>query len=280
MLKPFKFVLGALGLVAAAASFAQTNRPAEISPASGTLLDNQKFDLLINLPGAIIDPYLAADYLKSTMFISAKVDGIDQTPAFKNCLIPMKAKADGGLSLVCPNQTASLFGTAGTHVLDITVTPFIKDGITYTGRAEYRLVSALKYIALPYKVTVPASSPVTATGIYLTPGDSVSITATGYATIMPGTGGFPLAGPRGGSVNCATNSTCLLPGAPVGMLLYRVGVTGPWKPYTADKLQIQFTQPGELFFSINDKAAPEFWTDNAGSFDVNLSGYLSNKPTL
>ena len=109
-------------------------------------------------------------------------------------------------------------------------------------------------------LTVPGAS----TGLVLTAGMSVTVTATG-AVCASGNTFCP--GPNGnGAFNTTTSSYggFVLPGAPAWGLVGKVG-SGPWVQVGSGPTKL--TGTGELVFAVND----DLLSDNTGSFTVTVS---------
>jgi hypothetical protein len=123
--------------------------------------------------------------------------------------------------------------------------------------------------------TVPGVS----TGLVLTTGMSVTVTATG-AVCPFGTGFCP--GPNGYAPWDTTTSSYggfVLPGAPAWGLVGKVG-SGPWLQVGSGPTTLSGT--GQLVFAVND----DLLSDNTGSFTVTVSyacwpgwGYGDNNHT-
>jgi len=113
---------------------------------------------------------------------------------------------------------------------------------------------------------IPGTSDGTITGILLSAGDRVTITASGIVTTLPTAPGSN-ATPDGNPSPCTPG--CELPSAHFGALIGRIGATGPWfligsnRGFTSDR-------PGVLILAVNDTVH----NDNTGSFSVtvNVSG--------
>jgi len=101
------------------------------------------------------------------------------------------------------------------------------------------------------------------TGLVLTTGMSVTVTATG--SLCPGTG--TCYGPDGTTSKDTTTSSYggfTLPGAPAYGLLGQVG-NGPWVQVGSGPMTLSGT--GDLRFAVND----DYWPDNAGSFTITVT---------
>jgi hypothetical protein len=107
------------------------------------------------------------------------------------------------------------------------------------------------------------SIPGASTGLVLTNGMTVTVTATG--AVCPGVGFCP--GPDGYAPWDTTQSSFggfTLPGAPAWGLVGRVG-NGPWVQVGSGPTTLSGT--GELAFAVND----DLLVDNSGSFSVTVS---------
>jgi hypothetical protein len=113
---------------------------------------------------------------------------------------------------------------------------------------------------------LPGSAPGTFTGILLSAGDRVTITATGTVNTLPPDSGNN-ASPNGNPANCTPG--CQLPSARFGALIGKIGASGPWffigsnRVFTADR-------SGILILGVNDT----IHDNNTGSFlvTVNVEG--------
>ena len=108
------------------------------------------------------------------------------------------------------------------------------------------------------------TSPGVSTGLVLTAGMSVTVTASGAVcpfgdAFCPGAGGYAPWNTTGSSYG-----GFVLPGAPAWGLVGRVG-SGPWTQVGSGPTTLSGT--GELVFSVND----DLFSDNAGSFTVTVS---------
>jgi hypothetical protein len=110
---------------------------------------------------------------------------------------------------------------------------------------------------------IPGTSDGTITGILLSAGDRVTITASGIVnTLPPGTGNE--ATPNGNPFPCVAG--CEIPSAHFGALIGRIGATGPWFLVGANRI---FTadRSGILILAVNDT----IHNDNTGSFSVTVN---------
>jgi len=84
-----------------------------ISPASGKLLTNQTFDLVLIAEGGVIG---------GAILINATLDGQNVTNYLASCLIPgtLINPSPAGSTLTCPRLTGAKIGV-GTHALSVTV---------------------------------------------------------------------------------------------------------------------------------------------------------------
>jgi hypothetical protein len=126
-------------------------------------------------------------------------------------------------------------------------------------------------------VTVPADQTWTGTGIALSAGEEVMVSATGTIDYGPGNTPSSPAGyrfsqrvPRGGT--CGTDAYAPgaapfpAPGVNCWSMLFRIGASGV--PFPAGT-KISFTSPvsGELYLGINDNAV----SDNRGSWTATIT---------
>ena len=110
---------------------------------------------------------------------------------------------------------------------------------------------------------IPGTSAGTSTGVLLSAGDRVTITATGTVNTLP-PGSESNASPNGNSAPCT--AACQFPPAHFGALIGRIGAGGPWffvgssRVFTADR-------PGVLILGVNDT----IHDNNTGSFNVTVN---------
>jgi len=130
-------------------------------------------------------------------------------------------------------------------------------------------------------VSVPASAADgISTGIYVTVGDTVTITATGtagygYEGAAP-CAGYPSTEPNGsrflGSYNCGPKDdpNALLPGD-IGLLIGKIG-SGSW--FNADGITFRASATGDLYLAYND----DIWSDNTGSYSASIMITIPTSP--
>lgn len=110
---------------------------------------------------------------------------------------------------------------------------------------------------------IPGTAGGTFTGVLLSAGDRVTITANGTVNTLPPDSGNS-GGPNGNPFPCT--SACQLPSARFGALVGRIGANGPWfliganRVFTADR-------PGVLILGVNDTIN----NNNTGSFNVTIN---------
>lgn len=100
------------------------------------------------------------------------------------------------------------------------------------------------------------------TNVTVSPGDVISITATGEATVASGHG---MAGPDGDPTN--TDKGALLASANVGSLLMQIGDGTP--QFVGSKWSGAVKEGGTITFLYND--APGWYGDDKGSFEITLT---------
>jgi hypothetical protein len=101
----------------------------------------------------------------------------------------------------------------------------------------------------------------TATGIMLNAGDTVSISATGAIKIASG----DVARSPAGEPTCVAGPAFTVPGLPCFSLVGRIG-TGPAFPVGTGPTTISATEAGELLLGVNDDV--NTFGDNSGSWSV------------
>lgn len=251
-------VIATTGIFTVFQSVAQEPQFAEISPASSTLLDNQKFDLTFTIHADLFSTHL--------LDIKAYLNGVeDVTGWFKNCFQRQNIQEPITI-FMCRDQSGMSFGL-GWHELNIKA--YLSDGSVHEASSVYKVVKNQRPYLLPFSFFHPSSSPSYNSGITVSAGEKLKILASGKIIVWASNPSFPVASPKGNGTTCNT-STCLVPGAPTGALLVRVGPSGRWL-VAGDYIQLTADRAGELIFAVNDKNLPESWTDNLGSFDVIIS---------
>jgi len=128
-------------------------------------------------------------------------------------------------------------------------------------------------LVAPISFQVPANVPWFDTGIDVSAGQAVSITASGLASYKPG---GPYATTPAGLPSVDRNS--LAPGLPVGSLVGKIGPFGA--PFEVGN-SASFTVPagGRLYLSYNDRVGA--FGDNSGSWSVTVSlGQTSSQPVV
>ena len=147
----------------------------------------------------------------------------------------------------------------------------ISKGVTVVGAIIALVLAAQSTAAAPANTvstdyTVGALVvPGVETGLVLTNGTSVTVTATGVVCLLWGS--FCM-GPDGDSSYDTTNDGFLLPGAPAGGLVARVG-NGAWVPVGSGPTTLSGS--GELVFAVNDRYYPNSYEDNSGIFKVTVT---------
>lgn len=114
--------------------------------------------------------------------------------------------------------------------------------------------------AMTKPLAVDAADRWTDTGIYVRPGTTVTVTATGRITLSNESDEATPAGSPSG--RRAQNAP--LPDQPAGMLIARIGISEPM-PIGASR-SFRVTREGRLYLGVNDDHLP----DNAGTFQVTV----------
>ncbi len=271
--KLLKFVSAlAVGMVAVVAH-AQQLLPVTITPATGQYIASQRFDIAVNVPPSIALPEaLTAPYYDpygvggATVKINAFVNGRDVTPWFSECMQEHRTVGSQIRILLCKVLDTSPF-TVGLNTLRVDI---VTGGQTYSASADYNFIaSERKPRLLPYHFQIQGVSVNTKSGIKVSQNERVYITATGNVNVWPANVSYPISTPRGVQT-CVASSTCLLPGAPVGGLLVKIGAYGRWT-FVGSSYSLVADRPGELIFAVNDKSEQVDTSDNTGSYDVYVS---------
>jgi hypothetical protein len=261
---------GIVGLVFVASVAAQETPPSAITltPSSGQFLVSQKFDIALALSpevvfaGPLAPQLYDPSYPYSRIQFHAFVNGVDATTWFNECLQEHQTIPSGEHVLLCKAQDYSPF-VEGSNDLQV----FIQTGYAvFTAQANFTFVKSQRIIQpLPRRFIIQGTSFNTAPGVVLALNDRVIIRASGSVNLWPSNPSFPISSPRGTQI-CVNPGTCILPGAPVGALLVKIGTYGRWI-VAGDNYTLIADRPGELIFAVNDK------TTSPG-FDDNLGGYL------
>lgn len=122
-------------------------------------------------------------------------------------------------------------------------------------------------------VHVPANVSWLNTGITITPGQIITISASGSASTLPSSS-TSVSGPDGQGILCpdpgyppAASYPCHLNGAPYGALIGRIGGGARFRVGAA--YQVEAAAAGKLYLGVNDHL---FWvTDNLGGYDVQIT---------
>jgi hypothetical protein len=246
-----------------------------LSPATGDFLESQKFDIAINvsplvpLPDVLSAPIYDPTTPNAPVRITAAVNSVDATGWINECIQEHRTAVTANRVLLCKSLDYSPF-LVGPNQLKVSITDGA--GGLYTAQATYNLIASdRKARSLPYRFEIKGTSMNTATGIKVALNDRLNITGTGYVNTWPANTSFPISTYRGTQV-CASNSTCLLPGAPVGALLVKIGQYGRWV-YVAGSSPFVADRPGELIFAVNDKTEQAATSDNTGSYLVTVAKY-------
>jgi hypothetical protein len=243
-----------------------------ISPVSGQYLYPQKFDISIdissleNLPRPLAPPYYDPTYPGSFIRINAFVNGVDATSWFNECMQEYNIPEQNSRLLLCKVVDHTPF-QAGTNVLRVE----IFDGMEINSAEVVYEFQAAQLVAksLPYRLNVQGKSVNTSSGVQVTYGQVVYISATGTVNTWPSNPSFPISTPRGTQV-CASTSTCIMPNVPVGALMVKIGEYGRWM-YAGTNYRLVADRPGELMFGVNDKSEQVATSDNIGSYQVTIS---------
>ena len=118
-------------------------------------------------------------------------------------------------------------------------------------------------------ISIPASQAWTDTGLSLSKGDQVTITASGTIYIA---GSDPGKTPAG-DPNCTASADFVAPGLPCWSLIGRIGNGAPFEVGTATSFSV--ARRGRLYLGVNDNYFP----DNTGSWSamVTVSSVVFNK---
>lgn len=266
-----KFLIAVSGFIAVALH-AQEVPLVSISPSVGQYLESQKFDIAVNvsalvpLPDTLLAPYYDAYSTASPIKINAFVNGRDVTAWFSECMQEHRTLGGVNRVLLCRALDTSPF-TVGDNHLKIDI---FNGSQLYTASADYTLIaSERKNRQLPYQFVIQGASANTQSGVRVALNNRVIISASGYVNTWPANTSFPISTPKGTQV-CASNSTCLLPGAPVGGLLVKIGAYGRWI-FVGSSYALIADRPGELIFAVNDKSEQVATSDNTGSYDITVA---------
>jgi hypothetical protein len=112
----------------------------------------------------------------------------------------------------------------------------------------------------PVTVNVPAINPWTDTGIDVTAGQTISVTASGTITIGPNSYSSPA-----GQAGCVASESMVAPGLTCYMLVGRIGNGVPFAVGTNTTWQAAAS--GRLGLGVNDG----IFSDNSGSFTAVVS---------
>lgn len=243
-----------------------------ISPMSGQYVYPQKFDISIdissleNLPRPLAPPYYDPTSPGSFIRINAFVNGVDATAWFNECMQEYNIPESNSRLLLCKVVDHAPF-QQGINVLRVE----IYDGLeTSSAEVVYELQAAQLVVkSLPHRFNVQGKSVNSSSGVQVNYGQVLYISASGMVNTWPANPSFPVSTPRGTQV-CASNSTCIMPGVPVGALLVKIGAYGRWI-YVGTNYRLVADRPGELIFAVNDKSEQVATSDNTGSYQVTIS---------
>jgi hypothetical protein len=238
----------------------------KISPAHGTFLDIQAFDIAVTLPLGFDPSLLSA---KSPYQLFVMLNGRDVTDWFTKCIDQYTSPQTGENFLLCRIRDASIFSPT---MNELSIGLMMGGEVIHKGSAHYSIVQTKKiYKPLPHSLTLDGKSIHKESAIQLTAGQSVRISASGQVNVWPTKIGFPIATPKGNSLSC-NYEHCTLPGAPLGALLAKIGSDGHWVLIGENRLFNAY-RTGEIIFGINDQKTPETLNDNIGSYEISVSRY-------
>lgn len=242
----FKF--GFLATILALLSAHATSSDLKVFPASGTYLDKNQFDLtfIAQTPGDRIQ------------HLELLLNGIP-APALAERCSSAGTTEQGFPYIQCKSLSGAALGSGPVHLEAVSHT---NQGGTLHAEAQYEILStALSY---SYTFDLPTSSPKM---MNLTSGYTYTTTASGEAILWAENPNFPVSSPSGNGTTCNTGS-CLVPGAPTGALVVKIG-PGNWNVLgTHGTFHLPY--PEDVIFAVNDRRLE----DNIGAYQVNITRVL------
>ncbi|WP_347330017.1 hypothetical protein [Marinimicrobium locisalis] len=133
------------------------------------------------------------------------------------------------------------------------------DGEALRAAVQYEILSTAP--SYSYTFELATNSPKT---VELTSGYEYAVTASGQATLWAENPDFPVSSPSGNGTTCNTYN-CLVPGAPTGALVVKVGDSS-WS-LLGSHGTLNLPYPEEVSFSVNDRRLE----DNIGAYRVNIT---------
>jgi hypothetical protein len=158
-------------------------------------------------------------------------------------------------------------------VSDAIVLAMLEGSVTPADLASETPVAPVPPSSTAATVQIPAGQPFTDTGLRLSAGDHVTVSASGLVTLTTD-GHMPPMSPAGFPPNCTAASTVygqtvvpfVAPQLPCWSLIGRIGTDGPiFEVGTQAFFRVQAS--GELFLGVNDN----FFGDNSGSWTATIT---------
>lgn len=236
----YGFLITALALAAHAKS-----SDLQVFPASGTYLDKNQFDLtfIAQTPGTRIQ------------HLELMLNGIPAPALAERCSSASRTE-QGFPYIQCKNLSGAALGSGPVHLEAVS---HLDDGGTLHAGVQYEILSTAP--SYSYTFELATNSPKT---MELTSGYEYAVTASGQAVLWAENPDFPVSSPSGNGTTCNTDN-CLIPGAPTGALVVKVG-GGSWN-LLGNHGTLNLPYPEEVTFAVNDRRLE----DNIGSYQVNIT---------
>jgi hypothetical protein len=247
MYKNLSVILIALALSIAGLPAHSQDSPLIVSPASGFYPDSAQFDLML----------LVAEQGTSIDHAEYYLNGQRVTRWLSRCM--SRGYTENRFPfMTCKGGIASILG-AGRHELGVEA--YLADGRMLSSQVYYDIIPTAP--TQLFEFALPSKSPMFDTGIMLEPYYEYEVSGTGEIAVWPQNSDFPVSGVSGNGLAC-NYSTCLVPGAPTGALVAKIG-DGEW--FVIDETHVvRPYYPARLYLSVNDR----IFEDNVGSFDIRV----------